>query len=235
MSLFADAFSEGLRYNCGVPDAKSDECEAYWDRRNLLALAGRATKPALDLILAGYYTESWAIERSMLEGWVRTVYLRLLSGEHRRFRSYGKPGECEPSWSDAAKAIRRHGDDADRALLEQAQLRWWFLNMGAHPSGEGIKQLFDDERRLLRFYPDPEPGMGAHALSHGIFVQHALLVEVEKLNPPVTAGWFTSRTRFADDAAPLIDSTQGALSKWSIEHKQRCLKKPRKAADGGTA
>ena len=227
LHLFEGVFSEGRLYHCGA-DPKSDECEAYWDRRTLLALGGRGAKPALDLLLAGYYTESWAIERTMLEAWARAVYLRLQPVEHRRFRAYAKPGECEPQWRDAAKAIRRHGDGADRALLDKAQLRWWFLNLGAHPSGEGIARLYDEELKLMRFYPDPDPAMGLHAISHGVFIQHALLSEIEHLRPPVAAVWFRDRERFSDAAAPLIDSTQGALTKWSEEHEKRCLKKTKK-------
>lgn len=226
LHLFDGAFSPGRLYHCGA-DPESDECQAYWDRRSLLALGGRGAKPALDLLLAGYYTESFAIERTMLEAWIRAVYLRLQPAEHRRFGADAEPGKCEPGWTAAAKVVRRHGGDADRALLDKAQLRWWFLNLGAHPSGEGVAQLYDDELELLRFYPDPDVVMGLHALSHGAFVQDALLGEIERLKPPVGDVWFHDRKRFSASVAPLVDFTDDALTKWSERHEQRCLKKPR--------
>jgi len=204
MRLFEGAFSPGLLYHSGVPEATSDECEAYWDRHTLLTLGGRGAKPALDLLLAGYYVESWAVERSMLEAWVRAVYLRLQPSEHRRFRENAKPRECEPQWRDAANAIHQQGSEADLALLYQAQLRWNFLNLGAHPSGEGTAQQYDEECKLLRFYPDPDQYMAANALFAGVFIQHVLLSEVEHLQPPVEPAWFAGRAQFSEAAAPPV-------------------------------
>lgn len=225
LRLCEGAFSEGLLYHCGA-DLGSDDCQAYWDRRSLLALGCRGAKPALDLLLAGYYTETFAIERTMLESWVRAVYLRLQPAEHKRFGSDAEPGQCEPGWTEAAKAIRSHGDSGVRALIDKAQLRWWFLNLGAHPSSEGIAQLYDEERKLLRFYPDPDPYMGLHSLSHGVFVLHVLLSEIEHLNPPVPKMWFQERIRFSESADPLIVFTEDALAKWSARHEARCIRKP---------
>lgn len=229
MRLFEGAFTPGLLYNCGQTDPKSDECEAYWDRHALLSLGARGAKPALDLLLAGHYVESWAVERAMLESWIRAVYLRLQPAEHPRFREYAKPHGCEPQWRDAAKAIRQHGDEIDAALLDQAQLRWRFLNLGAHPSGEGIALQYDEERRLLRFYPDPNEHMAATALFVGIFVQHALLKEVERLRPPVQQVWFDDRARFSESAAPVFAFSERLLRKWRERHEQRCLQRSGRA------
>ena len=229
MRLFEGAFSEGLLYNCGVPDRKSDECEAYWDRHSLLSLGARGAKPALDLLLAGYYVESWAVERTMLEAWIRAVYLRLQPAEHRRFREYANPRECEPPWRDAAKAIRLHGDEVDVAQLDQAQLRWSFLNIGAHPSAEGTALQYDEERKLLRFYPDPDFHMAANALLVGAFVEHALLSEVESLLPPVAQVWFDDRARFSETAAPFFTFSERILRASWERHEKRCLKRPDQA------
>jgi hypothetical protein len=226
MRLFEGAFAEGLLYNCGVPDRKSDECEAYWDRHALLSLGARGAKPALDLLLAGYYVESWAVDRSMLEAWIRAAYLRLQPAEHPRFREYAKPGKCEPQWRDAAAVIRKHGDAADVALLDQAKLRWSFLNLGAHPSGEGTALQYDSERKLLRFYPDPDLRMAGNALFAGVFVQHALLSEIEQLRPPVALVWFDDRARFSDAAARMFAFSERILRAWWERHEKRCLKKP---------
>jgi hypothetical protein len=62
-NLFASAFGEKVRHSSGSVDPR-----AFAVRFQLLLLAGRASKPALDLVLSSYYTEAWALERSMLEG-----------------------------------------------------------------------------------------------------------------------------------------------------------------------
>jgi hypothetical protein len=114
----------------------------------LVLLAARASKPALDLILGSFYTEAFAIERSMLESWVRAVYVRLQPHEFQRWyepyvESPTRLPAREPQWHQARQAIDNDGDAADRELVRHAQLRWNILNLGAHPSGHVIGQIYD--------------------------------------------------------------------------------------------
>src|SRR5687767_9007412 len=76
LNLLAFAFAPGRVYDSGAPEPGSpeDSEEArirrgeYALRFQLLALSARASKPALDLALSGYYTEAWTLIRSMLDG-----------------------------------------------------------------------------------------------------------------------------------------------------------------------
>jgi hypothetical protein len=114
----------------------------------LVLLAARASKPALDLILGSFYTEAFAIERLMLESWVRAVYVRRQPREYQRWYEPNVESPItlparEPQWHQARQASDNHGDTADRELVHHAQLRWNFLNLGTHPSGHAIDQIVD--------------------------------------------------------------------------------------------
>jgi hypothetical protein len=79
------SLTPSIRYSSGATDARSAQHNGFWLRYSLLTLSGRASKPTLDLILASYYTEAWAVERSMLEGWLKSVYVRWNPEEYRRW------------------------------------------------------------------------------------------------------------------------------------------------------
>src|SRR5262249_18039263 len=144
LHLFAVAFDPEREYE---PVTMGDDrvvTGAFELRLQFLALAGRAAKPALDLLVAGYYTESWALLRTMLEEWARAVYIRVKPEEFVRwYEADMEPMSVElqrrePNWGEIAGIIRRFGAEADRALFEEALLRWQLLSMGSKPSGEGI-------------------------------------------------------------------------------------------------
>jgi hypothetical protein len=69
LELFAYALTPEREFNTGTVEEDRVADGAYALRLQLLALSGRAAKPVLDLIVSGYYTESWSLLRLMLEGW----------------------------------------------------------------------------------------------------------------------------------------------------------------------
>lgn len=87
LSLLASAFEPGRVYSSGRED-DSEEARsirgAFALRLELLGLVGRAAKSALDLTLSAYYTEAWTLLRTMLDGWARSICVRLSQEEQVR-------------------------------------------------------------------------------------------------------------------------------------------------------
>ena len=235
LELFAFAFAPDREFNTGAVEEDRVPDGAYALRLQLLALSGRSAKPALDLLVAGYYTEAWALLRSMLEGWARCVYVRLRPEEFVRWYApdtYPRgddPRKREANWGEIASVIRTQGADGDRVLFEEALLRWELLNMGANPSGEGITQIHEDDLRVGMFTPKYHAGLCAHTFSHGVFVQRALLGELAKLGPHPEE-WLAWNATFAQVAASLIEEARPAMEEWvSLRRQERA----RRAGHGG--
>lgn len=173
----------------------------------LVLLAARGMKPTLDLLLGSYYAEAFALERSMLEGWARAVYVRLRPHEYERWYHPFDPEPTvvpvrEPRWDEVRTAIDEAGSEADRKIHAHAQLRWNFLNLGAHPSGDALVQAYADDGNTLRFLPESDQALLMHGLGHGIFVQSLLLQEVSLMTerPPA---WHEQVLAFRRGSMPL--------------------------------
>jgi hypothetical protein len=258
LTLFATAFAPGGEYSAGGPEPDSPEDSeearihrnAYALRLQLLALSGRAIKPALDLLLSGYYTESWTLVRTMLDGWARCIFVRLRPQEYVHWyddddeedeegaAKAKKPRKPAPNWGQIETAVEHHGDDDDRALFAEALLRWELLHMAAHPSGEGIDQIRNDELNIMMFRPEYHEGWCMFGFSLGAFVQRALLREVRLLG--ITgATWLQVHERFVDGVAPLENSARLGLDEAAARiqarrEERRDAKKRRSGASAST-
>lgn len=237
LNLLAYAFAPGRVYDSGAPEPgsleDSDEARitrgAYALRFQLLALSGRASKPSLDLTLSGYYTEAWTLIRSMLDGWARCVYVRLRPQEHARW--YGADADSrqdgarkvEPSWGEIEGVVRKDGGDDDRALFEEALLRWELLHTGVHPSGEGIEQIRNYDLDVMRFRPDYQADFCMHAFSLGAFVQRAVLREIELMGSHPD-WWSKTNAKCAADVESLVKSIQPALDHIAKKRERRCVR-----------
>jgi hypothetical protein len=231
LNLYAFAFEPHRVYSAGGPEPESPEDteetqnqrRAYALRLQLLALAGRAIKLALDATLSGYYTEAWTLLRTMLDGWARCVYVRVRPGEYVRWyapeeedsESAGteadkKPRQGPPHWGEIEGVIRKDGDDTDRALLEEALLRWELMQMGSHPSGEGIEQIRNDALGIMMYRPEYHEGFCMSAFSLGVFIQRVLLREVEFLASHEEL-WLKTNAKLATDVRSLENSIRPAL------------------------
>jgi hypothetical protein len=123
LNLLAFAFEPGNVYTAPgpAPDSTEDNPEArigraaYTLRLQLIGLSGRASKPALDLTLSGYYTEAWTLLRTMLDGWARAVYVRIRPKEHVRWYASEDEGPQKepPHWGEIEGVIGKDGNDED--------------------------------------------------------------------------------------------------------------------------
>jgi hypothetical protein len=211
--LFTDAFFRDATIRMTIESPA--EKVAFPLRVQLLMLSGRASKPALDLTLSAHYSEAWALLRSMLEGWIRATYVRVLPAESGRW--YVPEEETlestplrEPLWSKAATAIKTYGDDRDRKRIADAQPRWKGLNIGVHPSGEAITQTLGDRKGVHEFQPSYDENFCLTTFSHGLFVQQSLLYEIAGLEL-LPDEWLGGYVRFAKMSDPVIALAEDAL------------------------
>lgn len=181
----------------------------------LVLLGARGMKPALDLLLGSYYTEAFAIERSMYESWARAVYLRLRPHEYERWYHPFDPNPAtvptrEPRWDEIREAVEAEGSEADKKIHAHAQLRWNFLNLGAFPAGDGLVQARVNGDGTLHFLPESNQALLMHGLGHGIFVQSLLLQEISGMavRPPE---WHEQVLAFRRGSMPLQRSVAGYL------------------------
>lgn len=199
----------------------------------LVMLAARGMKPALDLLLGSYYSEAITIERSMLEGWARSVYVRLRPHEYHRWYHPFDPEPAvapsrEPHWNEVRTAVAEDGSEADQKIHTHAQLRWNFLNLGAHPAGDSLVQAYAKGDGTLRFLPESDQALLMHGLGHGIFVQSLLLQEVSVMTerPPE---WHEQVLAFRRGSMPLQRSVAGHLQRIAeaLAAEARLGKQPR--------
>ncbi len=219
LHLFAVAFDPEREYNAADWGDDRVTRGASELRLQFLALAGRAAKPALDLLVAGYYTETWSLLRTMLELWARSVYIRIKPEEFVRwYEADLEPMSVElhrrePNWGEIASIIRRFGADKDRAIFEEALLRWQLLNMGSKPSGEGITQIHQQSSSIVSYSTEYHPVLCEHTLSHGVFVQRVILGELASLGPHPQE-WVEWNDKFAVVAESLIEAARPTMDEW---------------------
>jgi hypothetical protein len=237
-NLLAGAFASEHTYSAkGLwPDGAIGNAAAGLHTQ-LVLLAARASKPALDLILGSFYTEAFAIERSMLESWVRAVYVRLQPHEYRRwYEPYVESPTTlpvrEPQWHQARQAIDNHGDAADREMVRHAQLRWNILNLGAHPSGHAIDQIYDQGLKIMKFRPESDWEPRTHALAHGIFIQGLVLFEAQEMAER-PEGWLRQFEEFRAAGGSVWASVQRDLDLLDKAlTAERALKRQRRKDSG---
>lgn len=195
IKLASDAFAPGQSYR-SPENADAAERKAYRLRLQLLGLSTRGAKPALDLLLAGYYTEAFGLIRTMLDGWCRSLYVRLRPTEYGRWYSPEQANidplqvvrKAEPNLGEIDGVITADGDADDRRFFEEANLRFRLLSAGTHPSGEGITQVVDNGSQVLLFNPFYRENLCRHGFNHGLFALLILLDEVDCIGEQ-SQGW----------------------------------------------
>jgi hypothetical protein len=215
--LFAiDLFTAVFAYDSdnGAPPLASTAELSFAVRHQLLAGATRAAKPTLDLILAGYYREAWALELKMLDEWAECVYLRV--------QPPGTPvPPCEPTWREVTRAVASRGDAADRALLAEATPRWDFLTVAVRPLSGHTAATFEIDPDSVAFKAAYDAELCELALSCGLFINRALLKEIALLSeqPPQWLHW---QSIFSDVVTPVYSAGRPEMERWTKERIERC-------------
>jgi hypothetical protein len=219
MDLIASAFGPKRVYTCGKTEigTGSRSCGL---RVQLLALAGRSSKPALDLALTGYYTEAWSLLRSMLDGWARCAYVRLSNKEYHRWyatepeeQPAGRSADRDLNWGEFGRVINASDDEDLKRLFADARLHWGILNVGVHPSGEGITLVWNDDHEIVTFRPEYREDFCRNTFAHAGFVHMVLLSEIRELGSH-SAGWLEHVDDFTAGIASLLKSARPMLDEW---------------------
>ena len=215
LDLFATAFAPDSEHGTSPTITPAGDVN-FPLRCQILARAARAAKPTLDLILAGYYREAWALERTMLDEWAQCIYLRLLPMD-------GTQALCEPAWRESSRVIVAMGDDRDQVLLNEATVRWEFLTVGVRPLSGQTVSPFDVIPESLTFQSVYQAPLCSLALSCGLFIQVALLSELAALegHPQEWVTWYDT---FTEVTAPLHGSGRSEMEQFMQERAERCTR-----------
>lgn len=196
LDLYHSAFVDVGEWGDLGADLPEKEREALELRTDLLALAGTASKPALDTILAGYYWSAYGMIRSLLETCRRVGFVRR-RGE-AALKWFQLPAES-PIGPDGRPRPRKDrpkplpGELVEQAFEDAPETEKWLFDTvktgifhfhgGAHPSPEGILQLYAGDELFKVFGPNYHRPFCAFGLKWGLIAHHVLLLEIQWLRP----------------------------------------------------
>lgn len=190
MVLFREPFVGRFEWSGDLTD---DEKAALTTRADLLALAAGSSKPALDSLLSGYYWPASGQIRSLLDAGRRVGYVRLKPSESMPYfqapeeSPIGDDGNLKPGlprlrYETMRDAFYAASKDEKKAF-DLLSIGTKHLDWGAHPSGEGILQLYAGNAPHKVIGPIHSKPFAAFLLKWGLFAHLALLDEVHMLRP----------------------------------------------------
>lgn len=130
------------------PDQEDEQaCTARMLRLHFAIAACGTSKIVLDLGLAGYYAQAYALMRHMFETWLQMVFLRLDPSVALAWMGTSGDQHChEPSYGRVLKGVKKwtkhEGDKVNLATVESKINQ---LNKGAHPSRILVEQIRGDQ------------------------------------------------------------------------------------------
>lgn len=204
LALYRSAFDGVFDWGEGLP---IETVRALNVRADLLGLAGSSSKPTLDALLAGYYWNAFGLIRNLLETWRRAAFVRRRPEEAVRWfvlpdespiGADGRPRKGRKSLTCAT--IQEAFKDAtgdDKEIFDLVNVGIAHFHGGAHPSAEGMVQLWagDEGRRV--FGPTYNRHLCAFGLKWGLTAHVALLREVNTLRPQ-GGEWVAAYNEFFD-------------------------------------
>jgi hypothetical protein len=216
ITLFHSAYSETFDWS-DKDDFKVEEMSL---RMDLLGLAGTTSKPTLDALLGGYYSPAYGQIRNLLETWRREVFIRLspsvaipyfhlrndspigADGLPKKDRNTGIP------FSLIAQTFETLASEVERELFDAVNAGIVHMHAGAHPSAEGIQQLFNSNNPGRRNYgPTYDHALAAFGFKWGLMAQIFLLAEVELLGNR-SASWTDALAQLHDQFTIWVTSPE---------------------------
>ncbi len=174
LTLLAGPFAGGTRLAVAEEPAAADRL-----RFQLIAGIGAGTsKLSLDAAMAGYYSQSFALTRHMLESWAQAAYVRIRPEE--AYRWYAQPGDPKQwdrprSFDAVRKAIRPH--IKPKGIVDRVDAVIKQLNKGAHPSPELLAQTVGVRLGQYVVGPSYERDLAAESFYFGVYATYLLLAE----------------------------------------------------------
>jgi len=115
---------------------------AWNARAALLSTAGRTSKLAMDTALTGYYSESAALDRIVIESWAQAVLLRFRRMEASTWYRADRGDQRQktpPTPKSLFATLKRTSCPA--TMIKLAEDLTKFVNAGSHPSPVYLNQL----------------------------------------------------------------------------------------------
>ena len=191
LELYRSAFLDSGEWGAWVDSFSPTERKALEIRADLLGLAGSTSKPALDAILAGYYWPASGMIRSLLETSRRVGFIRRRGEEALQWfqtpteSPIGPDGRPRPRRERPAQVTPELIDQAfedapeeEKRIFDTVKAGIVHFHWGAHPSPEGILQLYAGDEPFKVFGPTYHRPFCAFCLKWGLFAHLALLMEV---------------------------------------------------------
>lgn len=174
----------------------------------LLGLGLSTTKATLDMLLIGYYSVAYTSIRHMIETFVIAVYVTIRPMDAQRwFEQPDDPRRSRtktPYVSHMIKTIRGAGDHVPQHLrdhMDKAYEAWDNMNVGSHPTGEGLFQVVRegaDEGQRFVVGPTYKQEMCLIGFDHGLYALDKLLVALSLVKDHEQA-WIADLARLRQD------------------------------------
>lgn len=196
LELYQAAFLDTGEWGSWVESFGEKDREAMTLRADLLGLAGSSSKPALDTILAGYYWPALGMLRSLLETCQRVGFVRRRGDAALQ---WFQPPTVSPIGPDGRPRPRRErlrslpphlideafegAPEEEKRLFDTVRAGIVHCHGGAHPSPEGLLQLYARDEPFNVFGPTYHRPFCAFALKWGLVAHLGLLLEIHLLRP----------------------------------------------------
>lgn len=206
-ALFQEPFKGAFDW---VAELSPEQLEEKTVRADLLALAASSSKPALDTLLAGYYWPASGLVRSLLDSARRVQFLRLAGPEAIKYFAApskspvdddGKPSKEIPRLKyETMEDVAKNAYPEEYKAFDFVSIGTKMLDWGAHPSGEGILQLYAGAQPHKVVGPTFYSPFAAFLIKWSLVAHLALLEELHILRPQ-SADWLTEYRRLGDEFA----------------------------------
>lgn len=177
-----------------------DNLTAWNLQSQLLGLGVGSAKSALDLLLAGYYSNAFAIIRHILESVIQSIYLETFTLESPLW--FGKPGrfardlvKANPS-KKPPKNIPPNCKEMVERLKKEYSARpiwgtrldsmydsWVLMSKGSHPTAEGMRQTNTNGNTSYRFDPTYFEDLCLVGFDHGLAAVNRQLISLSSVKP----------------------------------------------------
>lgn len=184
----------GFRYS-GDPSG----LQAWHLRHRLLGMAGATSKLSFDAALTGYYAESAALTRRIVESWAHVAYVRVQPLEGVGwFRS--QTGEIRNPNPPKFHAIvsRLKKKDIDQGTINLACELFKYTSQGAHPSPGFLRQSKASDGGEHSYVPSYKSEYAPDVLEWGVCGLLLTLYE-QALLEPQPREWHNSYKAIGDD------------------------------------
>ncbi len=175
-------------------------------RLRLVGTAAASAKLALDAALAGYYSQSYAVIRHLLETWRIMIYLRLIPNAAWNWIPAPDSGKAQPPNSGTiSSGIRKTGSHAAKTNLEWVNDAVKQCDFGAHPTILALTQVETGKFGHLQLGANYRMKECTDVLGMGVIAIMMVLEEAGR-NTHASDSWRQQFHKFTEDQSALHET-----------------------------